>query len=152
MTWDLTLDDSVDLNSIVLFGLVGDQSLLINNTTIDLINNSNSFLGIDIKHSEISVCGYALPQDSLDCKTDELLGINQETNFYGIPIFTNSLNMNYLAQKTDLKVTNFNGAYEANDFVVGIDTTAVPLPGALLLFISSLCLVSFRSKAFINRL
>ena len=54
--------------------------------------------------------------------------------------------------ETDLKVTSFNGAYEANDFVVDIDTTAVPLPGALLLFSSSLGLVFIRSKVGGNRL
>ena len=60
--------------------------------------------------------------------------------------------MNYLSDETDLKVTSFNGAHEANDFVIGIDTTAVPLPGALLLFSSSLCLVFIRSKVGGNML
>ena len=89
------------------------------------------------------------PQDSLIAKRMNCWVLIKR-RILGIPIFTNSLNMNYLAQKTDLKVTNFNGAGEANDFVVGIDTTAVPLPGALLLFISSLCLVFFLPKARIN--
>ena len=153
MTWDLTWNDSVALNSIVLFGLVADQSLIINGTAVDLSDMSNSVLELDIKHSDISACGYALPQNSMDCRTDRLLGINRDTtDFMGLVTSTNGANVNYLADETALKVTSFNGAYEANDFVVGIDTTAVPLPGALLLFSSSLCLVFIRSKAGSNSL
>ena len=153
MTWNLTWDTSVALNNIVLFGLVADQSLIINGTAVDLSDMSNSVLELDIKHSDISACGYALPQNSMDCRTDRLLGINRDTtDFMGLVTSTNGANVNYLADETALKVTSFNGAYEANDFVVGIDTTAVPLPGALLLFSSSLCLVFIRSKAGSNSL
>ena len=154
MTWNLTWDTSVALNSIVLFSLDdAGHSLIINDTTVDFSDMSNSDLGLDIKHSEIPICGYALPQNSMNCRTDRLLGINRDTtDFMGFVTSTNGANVNYLADETALKVTSFNGAYEANDFVVGIDTAAVPLPGALLLFSSSLCLVFIRSKAGNNKL
>ncbi|HCH19755.1 MAG TPA: hypothetical protein DEX33_00035 [Cellvibrionales bacterium] len=152
MTWDLTWDTSVALNSIVLFGLK-DQSLIINGTAVDLSDMSSSVLGLDIKHSETSVCGYALPQDTMDCRTDRLLGINRNTTtLWGQVTSSNGAGVNYLSDSAGLKITSFNGAYEANDFVIGIETTAVPLPGALLFFSSSLCLVFLRLKTGSNRL
>lgn len=152
MTWNLTWDTSVALNSIVLFGLK-DQSLIINSTAVDLSDMSSSVFGLDIKHSETSVCGYALPQDTMDCRTDRLLGINRDTTTpWGQVTSSNVAGVNYLSDSTGLKITSFNGAYEANDFVIGIETTAVPLPGALLFFSSSLCLVFVRLKAGSNRL
>ena len=152
MIWDVTWDTSVALNSIVLFGLAGNQSLIINGTPIDLSDMSSSVLGLDIKHSETNICGYALPQDTTDCRTDRMLGINQITNnLVGMQVSSNSANIDYLANETGLKVTSFNGAYEANSFVVGIDTTAVPLPGAFFLFSSTLYLVFASKKVKSNR-
>ena len=84
MTWNLTWDTSVALNNIVLFGLVADQSLIINGTVVDLSDMSNSVLGLDIKHSDTSACGYALPQNSMDCRTDRLLGINRDLSLIHI--------------------------------------------------------------------
>ena len=154
MTWDLTWDTSVALNSIVLFGLVGDQALIVNGSPINLASSSSDSFGLNIIHSSTQVCGFALPQESnAVCYTDRILGFN--TNIedeWGDIVSSNNPIVNYLNAETDLKVTSFNGAKEANDFVVGIDTTAVPLPGALLLFSSSLCLVFIRSKAGSNRL
>ena len=136
MTWNLTWDTSVALNSIVLFGL-NDQSLIINSTAVDLSDMSSSVFGLDIKHSETSVCGYALPQDTMDCRTDRLLGINRDTTApWGQVTSSNVADANYLSNSTGLKITSFNGAYDAKDFVIGIETTAVPLPGALLFFSS----------------
>ena len=154
MTWDLTWDTSVALNSIVLFGLVGDQSLIINDTAVDLASSNSDSFGLNIIHSSTQVCGFALPQESNanDCYTDRILGINRDEDDGWEIVSSNDPIVNYLSSETDLKITNFNGAYEANDFVVGIDTTAVPLPGALLLFSSSLCLVFIRSKVGGNRL
>ena len=153
MTWDLTWDTSVILNNIVLFGLVGNQSLVVNNSPINLANSSSDSFGLNIIHSSMQICGFALPQESDDCRTDRIVGINRdEEDEWGDIVSSNSPIVNYLNDETDLKVTSFNGAYEANDFIVGIDTTAVPLPGAFLLFSSSLCLVFVRSKVGSNRL
>lgn len=152
MTWNLTWDTSVALNSIALFGL-NDQSLIINGTVVDLSDMSSSVLGLDIKHSETRVCGYALPQDTMDCRTDRLLGINRDTiTPWGQVTSSNVAGVNYLSDSAGLKITSFNGAYKANDFVIGIETTAVPLPGALLFFSSSICLVFVRLKTGINKL
>jgi len=154
MTWDLTWDASVALNRIVLFGLVGDQSLIINDTAVDLASSNSDSFGLNIIHSSTQVCGFALPQGSnADCYTDKILGINRDVeDDWGDIRSTNNPIVNYLSSETDLQITNFNGAYEANDFVIGIDTTAVPLPGALMLFSSSLCLIFIRSKVGGNRL
>ena len=45
MTWDLTWDTSVALNNIVLFGLVDDQSLIINGSNVNLSNSSSDSIG-----------------------------------------------------------------------------------------------------------
>ena len=155
MTWDLTWNASVALKSIVLFGLVGDQSLIVNGSPINLASSSSDSFGLNIIHSSTQVCGYALPQESNanNCYTDRILGINRDVeDEWGDIVSSNNPIVNYLNAETDLKVTSFNGAYEANDFVVDVDTTAVPLPSALLLFSSSLCLIFIRSKVGGNRL
>ncbi|MDG2473126.1 MAG: hypothetical protein P8M71_08460 [Pseudomonadales bacterium] len=153
MTWDLTWDASVTLNSIVLFGLAGDQSLIINGKAVDLSDLSSSVLGLDIKYSSTQICGFSLPQVSDDCRTDRIVGINRNVeDEFGDIVSSNDPVVNYLRDETDLKITSFNGAYDAKDFVIGIETTAVPLPGALLFFSSSLCLVFVRLKAGSNRL
>ncbi|MAV75476.1 MAG: hypothetical protein CL691_02480 [Cellvibrionales bacterium] len=147
MTWDLTWDTSVALNSIVLFGLVDDQSLIINGSNVNLSNSSSDSIGLNIIHSSTQVCGFALPQYSDDCRTDRILGINRDVeDEWGDIVSSNNPIVNYLSGETDLKITSFNGAYEANDFVIGIETTAVPVPGAFLLFSSSLFLAFIRSK------
>lgn len=147
MTWDLTWDTTVALNSIILFGLVGEkdmprQSLIINGSAVDLTNLSNNELGLNIIHSSQQVCGFALPQNSDQCRTDRIVGINRNIeDEFGDSVSSNDPIINYLGEETGLKITSFNGAYEANNFVIGIDTTAVPLPSALFLFSSSLYLV-----------
>ena len=153
MTWDLTWDTSGALNSIILFGLIDDQSMIFNGSDVNLSHLSSDSLGVNIIHSSIQVCGFALPQDSDDCRADRILGINRDVeDEWGDIVSSNNPIVNYLSSETDLKITSFNGAYEANDFVIGIETTAVPLPGALVFFSSSLCLVFVRLKAGSNRL
>ena len=147
--WDLTWDTSVDLKSIILFALDEDEkhSLAINGENINLISMSSSFMDLDIKHSDIDICGVALPQGSnADCFTDKILGINSyNEDEWGEIFSSNEFLVNYLSQETHLKVTNFNGAYEADNFVVEIDTTAVPLPSAYILFLPPFCLIFGRS-------
>ena len=139
MTWDLTWNTSVALNSIVLFGLVGDQSLIINDTAVDLASSYSDSFGLNIIHSSTQVCGFALPQISDDCRTDRIVGINRDVEDEWGDIFsTNNPIVNYLSSETDLKITNFNGASEANDFVIGIETSEVPLPAGIYLFLSGL--------------
>ena len=62
LAWDISVDDNVELNSIFIFS-ISDQSLTINNQSVDLSSGDLIFEGINIETSPVAVCGYALPDD-----------------------------------------------------------------------------------------
>ena len=77
LAWDISVDDNVELNSIFIFS-ISDQSLTINNQSVDLSSGDLIFEGINIETSPVAVCGYALPDDGEGCHTDRILGFNRE--------------------------------------------------------------------------
>ncbi len=83
-------------------------------------------------------CGFSVPYDFGGCDTEEFLGTNQ--NHPLVPILQSNMNNNnFLAGLTALTVSNFNGAHFASSFTVGVDSTAVvPVPAALLMYLSAL--------------
>lgn len=145
LVWNLAIDDSVQINNIFLFS-VNDQMLNINGQSVALsAGSAQIFDGIHIETSAVEVCGYTLPTDGQGCNTDSILGINQQSfDIFDIESNTNPLGVNYLGQLTDLRVTSFNGSYLVDGFDIGINSTAVPLPGALVLFVSALGLIVSR--------
>ncbi len=145
LVWNLAIDDSVQINNIFLFS-VNDQMLNINGQSVSLTGgNVQLFDGIHIETSTVEVCGYTLPTDGQGCNTDSILGINQQTfDIFDIESNTNPLGVDYLGQLTDLKVTSFNGSYLVDSFDIGINSAAVPLPGALICFVSALGLIVSR--------
>ena len=74
LDWNLTIADNIEVNSIFIFS-VADQTLSINNQSVDLSSNNLIFDGINIETSPIGVCGYALPDDGEGCHTDRILGL-----------------------------------------------------------------------------
>ena len=77
LAWNLSIDDNIELNSIFIFS-ISDQSLTINNQSVDLSSGDLIFDGINIETSPVAVCGYALPDDGEGCHTDRILGFNRE--------------------------------------------------------------------------
>lgn len=148
LVWNIAIDDNVQVNNIFLFGLKS-QEITINGQAISLGSSPVMFGDINVEVSPIGVCGYALPTDGQGCNTDRILGINQQSfDFLGLESNTNEFGLNYLADLTDLAVTNFNGSYLADGFNVGINSTAtvVPLPGALVFFVSALGVLANRKR------
>jgi hypothetical protein len=118
LNWNFVLDSGVTLSNIFVFS-VFEQSF------------SGAVTATDTTTFTLApVCGYAVdPADFGGCRTDEILGTT------GIPFGPNYLD----ALTPTLAVTNFNGAYAGNGFTVQL--TAVPLPGATLLFCSAISLI-----------
>ena len=141
LQWNVTWDTNVTLNNIFIFG-VNAQALQINGSgPIDLSSGEATFNGITIKVSNSMRCGYSLPYNAGGCNTDQILGLNPFTA-------TNPIGFNFLADETDLNVTNFNGSNLVDAFNVDISTaTVVPLPSALLLFASAFGLMFNRKLA-----
>ena len=150
LAWNLSIDDNIGLNSIFIFS-ISDQSLTINNQSVDLSSGDLIFDGINIETSPIAVCGYALPDDGQGCHTDRILGFNRELlDEDDMEYDSNPLLVNYLGDLTDLSVTSFNGSYIVDGFEIGIDTqaTVVPLPGALVLYATALTMFVVRRKSY----
>jgi len=150
LAWNLSIDDNINLNSIFIFS-INDQSLTINNQSVDLSSNDLIFNGINIETSPVAVCGYALPDDGEGCHTDRILGFNRQiVNENGIEYDTNGQFVNYLGDLTDISVTSFSGSYIVDAFEIGIDSqaTVVPLPGTLVLYATALTLFVVRRKPY----
>ena len=150
LAWNLSVDDNINLNSIFIFS-INDQSLTINNQSVDLSSNDLIFNGINIETSPVAVCGYALPDDGEGCHTDRILGFNRQiVNEDGIEYDTNEQFVNYLGDLTDISVTSFSGSYIVDAFEIGIDSqaTVVPLPGTLVLYATALTLFVVRRKPY----
>ena len=152
LAWNLSVDDNINLNSIFIFS-ISDQSLTINNQSVDLSSNDLIFNGINIETSPVAVCGYALPDDGEGCHTDRILGFNQELHDDGIEYDTNELRVNYLSDLTTLSVTSFSGSYIVDSFDVDINSiplplppVVVPLPGSLVLYAAALTTLVVRRK------
>ena len=136
--WDFDIDPGVQLKSIFIFSsqdrLVDVSDRLLN---IDLS-------GVPVWQSAENSCAYSIPYDFEGCNTDEIMGTNQSNPLeFGLP--TNPANSNFLADlmalrsENPLLVSNFNGAHFASSFTVGVDSTAVvPVPAALLMYLSAL--------------
>ena len=149
LAWNLSVDDNINLNSIFIFS-INDQSLTINNQSVDLSSNDLIFNGINIETSPVAVCGYALPDDGEGCHTDRILGFNRQiVDEDGIEYDTNEQFVNYLGDLTDISVTSFSGSYIVDAFEIGIDSQAavVPLPGTLVLYATALGLLTMRRKS-----
>lgn len=149
LAWNLSIDDNINLNSIFIFS-INDQSLTINNQSVDLSSNDLIFNGINIETSPVAVCGYALPDDGEGCHTDRILGFNRQiVDEDGIEYDTNEQFVNYLGDLTDISVTSFSGSYIVDAFEIGIDSqaTVVPLPGTLVLYATALGLLTMRRKS-----
>ena len=142
LQWNLVIDSSVQLNNIYIFGL-GSQQLSINGSTITLVSGAATFSDIDIIEGEV-VCGYTLPDNGEGCFTDEILGINMGE-------LSNLGDADFLGDLTDSDVTNFNGSYLVDSFNVDINTTAIPVPSALILFSSALALLIRRKSALLQQ-
>jgi len=150
LAWNLSVDDNINLNSIFIFS-INDQSLTINNQSVDLSSNDLIFNGINIETSPVAVCGYALPDDGEGCHTDRILGFNRQiVDEDGIEYDTNEQFVNYLGDLTDISVTSFSGSYIVDAFEIGIDSqaTVVPLPGTLVLYATALTLFVVRRKPY----
>ena len=150
LAWDISVDDNVELNSIFIFS-ISDQSLTINNQSVDLSSGDLIFEGINIETSPVAVCGYALPDDGEGCHTDKILGFNRELlDEDGMEYETNALLVNYLDDLTDLSVTSFSGSYIVDGFEVGIDSqaTVVPLPGTLVLYATAFAVLMVQRKPY----
>ena len=150
LAWDISVDDNVELNSIFIFS-ISDQSLTINNQSVDLSSGDLIFEGINIETSPVAVCGYALPDDGDGCHTDKILGFNRELlDEDGMEYETNALLVNYLDDLTDLSVTSFSGSYIVDGFEVGIDSqaTVVPLPGTLVLYATAFAVLMVQRKPY----
>jgi len=150
LAWDISVDDNVELNSIFIFS-ISDQSLTINNQSVDLSSGDLIFEGINIETSPVAVCGYALPDDGEGCHTDRILGFNRELlDEDGLNYETNELLVNYLDDLTDLSVTSFSGSYIVDGFEVGIDSqaTVVPLPGTLVLYATAFAVLMVQRKPY----
>ena len=150
LAWNLSIDDNINLNSIFIFS-INDQSLTINNQSVDLSSNDLIFNGINIETSPVAVCGYALPDDGEGCHTDRILGFNRQiVDEDGIEYDTNEQFVNYLGDLTDISVTSFSGSYIVDAFEIGIDSqaTVVPLPGTLVLYATALTLFVVRRKPY----
>ena len=148
LDWDLTIADNIEVNSIFIFS-VADQTLTINDQSVDLSSSNLIFDGINIETSPVSVCGYALPDDGEGCHTDRILGFNRQLlDEDDVEYDTNELLVNYLSVLTDLSVTSFSGSYIVDAFDIGIDSQAavVPLPGTLVLYATALGLLIMRRK------
>ena len=150
LAWNLNIDDNIDLNAIFIFS-VSDQSLTINNQSVDLTSSNLIFDGINIETSPVAVCGYALPDDGEGCHTDRILGFNRQLlDEDDIEYDTNEQLVNYLGDLTDLSVTSFSGSYIVDAFEIGIDSqaTVVPLPGTLVLYATALTMFVVRRKSY----
>ena len=150
LAWDISVDDNDELNSIFIFS-ISDQSLTINNQSVDLSSGDLIFEGINIETSPVAVCGYALPDDGEGCHTDRILGFNRELlDEDGLNYETNELLVNYLDDLTDLSVTSFSGSYIVDGFEVGIDSqaTVVPLPGTLVLYATAFAVLMVQRKPY----
>ena len=148
LDWNLTIADNIEVNSIFIFS-VADQTLSINNQSVDLSSSNLIFDGINIETSPVGVCGYALPDDGEGCHTDRILGFNRQLlDDEGDEYDTNGAEVNYLSDLTDLSVTSFSGSYIVDAFEIGIDSQAavVPLPGTLVLYATALGLLIMRRK------
>ncbi|MDB2409703.1 hypothetical protein N9W57_03665 [Pseudomonadales bacterium] len=148
LSWDVSVDDNIDLNSIFIFS-TNDQALTINNQAVDLSSNDVVFQDINIEVSPVAVCGYALPDDGEGCHTDRILGFNRVFDDQnGDEQETNAIFANYLGDLTDLAVTSFNGSYIVDSFDIDIDSSAtvVPLPGSLVLYGSAVVALTLRRR------
>ena len=148
LNWDLTIADNIEVNSIFIFS-IADQTLTINDQSVDLSSSNSIFDGINIETSPVAVCGYALPDDGEGCHTDRILGFNRQLlDEDGVEYDTNELFVNYLSELTDLSVTSFSGSYVVDAFEINIDSQAavVPLPGTLVLYATALTMLVIRRK------
>ena len=150
LNWDLTIADNIEVNSIFIFS-IADQTLTINDQSVDLSSSNSIFDGINIETSPVAVCGYALPDDGEGCHTDRILGFNRQLpDEDGVEYDTNELFVNYLSELTDLSVTSFSGSYVVDAFEINIDSqaTVVPLPGTLVLYATALTMFVIRRKPY----
>ena len=150
LNWDLTIADNIEVNSIFIFS-VADQTLSINNQSVDLSSSNLIFDGINIETSPVAVCGYALPDDGEGCHTDRILGFNRQLlDEDSVEYDTNEAGVNYLSDLTDLSVTSFSGSYIVDAFEIGIDSqaTVVPLPGTLVLYATALAVLVVRRRPY----
>ena len=151
LLWNITIDRNVTLNSIFIFS-PNNQTVVLSSNEVDFDN-----VNINIKVSPTSVCGYSLPIDGNGCNTDRILGINSQSyDIFGFEDNTNGQGLNYLEHLTTLDVTNFNGSYIVDEFVVKINSIAtvspppngpvVPLPGSFLLYASAIAVLSLQRR------
>jgi len=157
--WDITVDDSVSLKNIFLFGLT-TQSVNFNGTPVEFIDDQLvSYVDeVGLFHSSVVICGTSLPQDGYQatCTTDALVGINSfQELFPGFSLQTNPNSIvNYLDDLVkeytgdSLGITNFNGAQTVDSYNVEISTTAVPLPAGWILFSSAMAFLVVRRSSF----
>ena len=149
LAWNLSVDDNIELNSIFIFS-ISDQSLTINNQSVDLSSGISFLNGINIETSPVAVCGYALPDDGEGCHTDRILGFNRELlDEDGLNTILMQLLLIILGDLTDLSVTSFSGSYIVDGFEIGIDSqaTVVPLPGTLVLYATAFAVLNGTKKA-----
>jgi len=150
LNWDLTIADNIEVNSIFIFS-IADQTLTINDQSVDLSSSNLIFDGINIETSPVAVCGYALPDDGEGCHTDRILGFNRQLlDEDSVEYDTNEAGVNYLSDLTDLSVTSFSGSYIVDAFEIGIDSqaTVVPLPGTLVLYTTALAVLVVRRRPY----
>jgi hypothetical protein len=150
LNWDLTIADNIEVNSIFIFS-IADQTLTINDQSVDLSSSNSIFDGINIETSPVAVCGYALPDDGEGCHTDRILGFNRQLlDEDSVEYDTNEAGVNYLSDLTDLSVTSFSGSYIVDAFEIGIDSqaTVVPLPGTLVLYATALAVLVVRRRPY----
>jgi len=150
LNWDLTIADNIEVNSIFIFS-IADQTLTINDQSVDLSSSNLIFDGINIETSPVAVCGYALPDDGEGCHTDRILGFNRQLlDEDSVEYDTNEAGVNYLSDLTDLSVTSFSGSYIVDAFEIGIDSqaTVVPLPGTLVLYATALAVLVVRRRPY----
>jgi hypothetical protein len=150
LNWDLTIADNIEVNSIFIFS-IADQTLTINDQSVDLSSSNSIFDGINIETSPVAVCGYALPDDGEGCHTDRILGFNRQIlDEDSVEYDTNEAGVNYLSDLTDLSVTSFSGSYIVDAFEIGIDSqaTVVPLPGTLVLYATALAVLVVRRRPY----
>ena len=158
LLWNISLDDSVTLKHIFIFGL-SPQSINLNGSPAEFISKQSVTISdVGLFHSSVPVCGTSLPQDGYQatCTTDILVGINSSQELFpGISLQTNpGSNVNYLDDlvKTytggSLNLTNFNGVQSVDSYNIEISTTAVPLPAGWILFSSAMAFLVVRKGSF----
>ena len=131
--WNLNVDSGVDLQGVYIFGSQ-PQTVQINGGAVIAADLMGAIGAPDVLFSQDMVCAYEYPNSTGGCDTAGLLGL--------FPLSFDNFLGDFFDDKgiDSLQVTNFNGSEFVDQFDVAVTTsvTAIPLPGALLLFASAL--------------